>query len=38
MSRVADLVGLSSSSALTTFLRRWADVTPNAYRKSRRQQ
>jgi LacI family transcriptional regulator len=37
MARVAHLVGLSSASTLTTFLRRWADITPNAYRKARRQ-
>jgi transcriptional regulator GlxA family with amidase domain len=32
MARVARLVGLSSSAALTTFLRRWAKITPTMYR------
>jgi LacI family transcriptional regulator len=37
MARVAHLIGLSSASTLTTFLRRWADITPKAYRRAHRE-
>jgi LacI family transcriptional regulator len=36
MSRVAHLVGLSSPAALTSFLRRWAEITPARYRSLHR--